>query len=258
MATRRHAMRYRPHHQGERGPAVRRVRDVLRSAIMTGGLRHDAALPSEQSLTEIYGVSRGVIREVLSLLRDEGLIHRLQGAGTFVDCPPLSGRNIDMLDLRLEPSDHARVYRSTVTAERVAAPPLVAERLGLQPHEPVVYHERINHLDGQPVTLRTGWMPVQVGSRLVDERVDLQRPVLDVIEGVLGFTVDRAELMVEACCADEATAPTLDVEVGAPLVLIERLFRDETGRGLELSFSRIRGDRLFLRTVLRREPPCGG
>ncbi len=220
---------------------------------MSGGIRHEAPLPSEQTLTEIYGVSRGVIRDVLSLLRGEGLIHRLQGSGTFVDCVPLTGRNIDMLDMRLEPSDDARIYRSAVMTELVPAPAIVARRLGLATSDPVVYHERINHLDGQPVTLRSGWMPMSVGSRLVDERVDLQRPVLDVIEGVLGFTVDSAELMVEACCADEATAPILDIEIGAPLVLIERLFRDVGGRPIELSFSRIRADRLFLRTVLRRD-----
>lgn len=249
-----HAMRPRAHPFGQRSPAVRRVRDVLRSAIMTGELGHDTPLPSEQALIDLYGTSRGVIRDALGLLRDEGLIQRLQGAGTFVVSPPLTGRNIDMLNMHLEPNDRARVYRATVTSEQVSAPPLVADRLGLEPGEPVVYHERLNYLDGLPFNLRTGWMPMRVGSRLLDEQADPMSLVVDVIEGVLGFTVDRAELMVGACCADGATAPVLDVPVGAPLVLIERLLVDAEGRGLEMSFSRIRGDRLFLRTIQRREP----
>jgi GntR family transcriptional regulator len=237
----------------QRVPAVRRVRDILRSAILAGEYA-DGLLPGEQPLTMQFGVSRGVIRDVLALLRDEGLIQRLQGAGTFVVTPALSCRNIDTLDSRLDANtDHTRMYRDIMSVEQVPAPAYVAMRLGIAEGDPVVYHERVNMLDGRPATLRSGWMPEDVGLRLIAHHDQLQAPVLYVIEKVLGCSVATGELKVKAAAADTATAGALDVAPGAPLVLIERLFRDDDGRAVELSFSRMRGDRLYLSAVLRRE-----
>jgi len=241
----------------QRVPAVRRVRELLRAAILSGEHR-GGPFPAEQELMAQFGVSRGVIRDVLALLRAEGLIERLQGAGTFVVTPGLSARDIDALDTRLEAADHARVVREVITVEALPAPGYVAGRLDLAVGDPVVYHERVNLLDGQPVTLRSGWMPADVGAALLDHHDELGVPVLYLIETLLGRRVACGELMVEACLADAATAGALGVAEGAPLVLVERLVRDDQGRALELSFSRIRGDRLYLRTVLRRDPGRDG
>ena len=237
----------------QRVPAVRRVREVLRAAILAG--HHvDGRLPGESALTAQFGVSRGVVRDALALLRSEGLIERLQGAGTFVVTRLRSARAIDALNTRLEASDDARMYRDRMSAEEVPAPPYVADRLGIAVGDTVVHHERLNLIDGIPVTLRSGWMRAATGKRLADHPDELQRQVIDAIETVLGFPIESAELKVEAVVADAATAGPLQVELGAPLLLIERLFRDADGEAVELSFSHIRADRLFLSTVLRRVP----
>ena len=73
---------------GSRADAARWVRDVLRSQIMEGAFGGLAAaspaLPPESTLAAELAVSRNAIREALDLLRAEGLVTRVQGAGTFV------------------------------------------------------------------------------------------------------------------------------------------------------------------------------
>jgi len=68
-----------------RAMAVLHLRDLLRAAILSGSLV-DArgALPSEAALILQFETSRNIVRDALGLLRDEGLVERLQGAGTFV------------------------------------------------------------------------------------------------------------------------------------------------------------------------------
>ncbi|OLT15467.1 hypothetical protein BJF78_01960 [Pseudonocardia sp. CNS-139] len=83
-------------------PAVRRVRDVLRAEILAGRYA-GGALPREDVLIRMFGVSRGVVRDVLALLREEGLVQRLQGAGTFAVTPARSAREIDALNARSPP-----------------------------------------------------------------------------------------------------------------------------------------------------------
>src|SRR5258708_5499305 len=62
--------------------AARRVRDLLRAAIV-----HEefpvGALPGEAELMLSFSASRQVIRDALALLREEGLVKRVQGTGTF-------------------------------------------------------------------------------------------------------------------------------------------------------------------------------
>ncbi len=64
------------------------VADALAEQIRQGTLAPSARLPTEKQLTEIYAVSRAVVREALARLKSEGLITSQQGSGVFVDPNP--------------------------------------------------------------------------------------------------------------------------------------------------------------------------
>jgi GntR family transcriptional repressor for pyruvate dehydrogenase complex len=52
--------------------------------IVGGQLKEGERLPSETELSDMFGVSRPVVREALLRLRADGLVQARQGAGTFV------------------------------------------------------------------------------------------------------------------------------------------------------------------------------
>lgn len=55
--------------------------------ILSGTLDAGAKLPSEDSLSRQFGVSRPVVREALAQLRERGLLETVSGSGTFVKRP---------------------------------------------------------------------------------------------------------------------------------------------------------------------------
>lgn len=57
----------------------------IRRDIAQGQYGMTGRLPSEAELCQRFGVSRPIVREALKELRDEGLIHSRQGAGSFVN-----------------------------------------------------------------------------------------------------------------------------------------------------------------------------
>lgn len=67
-----------------RGNLVRDVETALRRAILSGEVPVGSKLPSENEMTQRYGVSRTVVREAVSSLRLRGLVEARQGAGVFV------------------------------------------------------------------------------------------------------------------------------------------------------------------------------
>lgn len=236
-----------------RTPAVRRVRELLRVLIVQRLLRGDV-LSSEWELVSSYHTSRGVIREALDLLRAEGLIDRLQGAGTFVVSPErqiIPIEEVGGMVRNLDDGD-ARVRWDLLEYEVVEAPPLIAERLRIPEGSQVVYAERRQMLDGEPVLLRSSWMPVEIGDILTVDPAATRRSIYDLVEKALGHPIERAELRIEATLADASTTDVLGVPEGAPLVLLERLVFDIHDRPVEYGHSRIRADRAALTTVMRR------
>ena len=58
--------------------------NTLRDWILAGKYAAGAKLPSEQELQQEFGISRTTVMHALSDLREDGLIWRKQGAGSFV------------------------------------------------------------------------------------------------------------------------------------------------------------------------------
>lgn len=68
-------------------PVYRQLARILRGQIQAGELRPGAALPSEASLSQSFGVGRDAVRDALAALRSEGLVVTTRGIGTFVREP---------------------------------------------------------------------------------------------------------------------------------------------------------------------------
>ncbi|MFN3169542.1 MAG: FadR/GntR family transcriptional regulator [Hyphomicrobiales bacterium] len=73
------------------GPALSdHVYEAIFSDIVTGKLPERTRLPSEVELSKTFEVSRPVVREALSRLRDDGLVASRRGSGTYVQQRPSS------------------------------------------------------------------------------------------------------------------------------------------------------------------------
>ncbi|WP_017611213.1 winged helix-turn-helix domain-containing protein [Nocardiopsis xinjiangensis] len=64
-------------------PVYRQIARVIRERIADGTYKLDRTIPSEAGACEEFGVSRRTARSAYSLLKDEGLILRVPGRGTF-------------------------------------------------------------------------------------------------------------------------------------------------------------------------------
>ncbi len=65
------------------------IADRLRQDIRQGIYAVGEKLPTEQNLSEQFGVNRHTLRQAIALLKSEGLIRVEQGRGTFVADAPI-------------------------------------------------------------------------------------------------------------------------------------------------------------------------
>src|SRR5882757_349093 len=230
-----------------RSRAARRVRDLLRAAIL---LEEFSAgpLPGEAELMLSFSASRQVVRDALTLLRDEGLVKRIPGTGTLSVASKVR-HSFSYIHGPEPVRDTEIVSHRILSTTREIAAPRVAERLRLPKGSACGVIEYLTFVGEEPYNACTAYVPpalLDVVAR--GQQVEEWYSVYELAGFQLGVT-DQA---VEAILADDLVAELLNVAAGAPLLLFERLVRDNTGAPLEYAFARVRGDRMTLTVQLPR------
>lgn len=191
-----------PDRSSRRADPARRLRDVLRPALLTGAYG-STPLPDEGALAVAHGVSRNTVREALDLLRQEGLVERRRGSGTFSVSQTATNRLSGLLGLSEYTPTETGVDNDVVLAEIGAAQPLVAARLEIAPGADVVALERVRRVGDEVVSLDTSYLPAHLAGDLLRQDLD-HGDLFAVLEQRLGLDLGTAEVVVEAFSADRA------------------------------------------------------
>lgn len=212
----------------------------LREAILEDRFGEDEPLPTEHALAGAYNLSRQTVRRAFLELVNEGLVYRVPGRGTFVTPEDTRYRRqfssvTDLMNLTLDTQlellepltgmfDEAIAQRLQVTGRAMYS--LLFRRL---------------HRDEVFCTTRV-YLPMKVGAQL-EEMPSLVEPghrsdatVIGLIES-LGVRIAGAEQVTTAVAATAEQAELLGCPAGAPLLHIERIYVDDSGRPVELAVS---------------------
>lgn len=206
----------------------REIADELRVAVAGGEYGAGRLLPSEAELSARFDASRVTVRRALELLRDEGLLDARQGFGWFVASAPVRQTLGHLATIE------AQMARSGRTPERrvldfafVAAEGRVRDVLGV---DQVLRVRRLNLADGEPFARVTVWCPADLGQHL--SRADVERaPFYELLPNRIAGAVQT----IGAAAASAEDARLLQVPVGSPVLVCERVTSDATGRAVLLS-----------------------
>jgi DNA-binding GntR family transcriptional regulator len=217
-------------------PLYVRLKMALRDLIGKG-LRPGDRLPSESELCQEYGLSRITVRQALDALAKEGAIERKQGRGTFVAAPKRDEPVVYFGSFTEEvAADGHRGSTRLVSAEIVEADARVAGRLAIPLHRPAWKIRRVRMRDGEPVCYQVSYVPQALLPEV--SRAELRRGSLyDRLERTLGEPLSEAEETIEAMLADPYRAALLEVDLGAPLLVLERVVFARSGRTVEYNRS---------------------
>ncbi|MBE3571774.1 MAG: GntR family transcriptional regulator [Moorella humiferrea] len=242
-------------------PLHYQITSDLRRAIKEGEYRVGDLFPTDKQLMEKYGVSSITVRRAVAALVDEGLLERSPGKGTFVKretveetLGKLTGFFEEMKARGYEPSSRI-IFIGPVTdiaKERQRVP--AVEVFG---DAPLYLIEKVQQMNGQPITYLRSYWPHEYGSRLAEEDLE-HRGLYELAEEKLGLVLERAEQTISAGRAGKREAAYLQVKAGTPLLIMERVAYDDKGRPVELSINAYRPDRYKYRVELDRKRPHPG
>jgi len=199
-------------------------------------------MPSEAEIAIAHGVSRNTVREALALLRDEGLITRVQGVGTFAVVSKKAQIFNHLGGLR----GRGGIHHETLAMELVPASGVVAESLAVAEHEEVLLLERRTLFEGVPLFLWTTYLPRDVGSLLMEHRDEIGGDYVELLDSVLDVPLAGSSTSIEVTVCDSDLGSLLALPPGHPVFLFQRAYVDVAGRTVDFGFGRCRGDRVAL------------
>ena len=224
------------------GPRYLQVADELRAAIASGQFGEGDQLPTESVLCERHGVSRFTVREALRRLQAEGLIRRRRGSGTVVD----TGGQV----LRQPLSDVADLLQYAAGSEfafEAHGMVTLSEAQGIEIGVPVcsrwVHLSGIRRLPaGTPVALTDVFIAPELAPHVAGLKAGRQT-LFEQLGAAAGFRIARVEQDIRAIAAGGREAAALGIARRSPVLRIVRIYRDDSGRIVEISVSAHPGER---------------
>lgn len=219
--------------RGDGIAAWRRIADVLRAEIRTGGLAVHEQLPTEARLALRFGVNRHTVRRALAALAGEGVVRAVQGRGTFVEPLPLPyriGARTRFTENVLRSGHQAGGEFLSAAVE--PALPDIAGRLRLPGGADVLRLRTRRFVDGVPVTLGTGYFPLPRFAGLAEARKATDG--ITAALKLLGITdYRRAHTTIGARPASAEEAELLELMPGRILLVVESVDVDLDGMPIE-------------------------
>jgi GntR family transcriptional regulator len=231
----------------------------LRDAIRAGQFPPNHQLPTEAELVASRGLSRQTVRQAFRELVSESLVYRVRGRGTFA-APVGDGSYVrsfgsidDLLSLSID-TEFEVVQPLTLRTDAG-----VAGRLQLRSDQIMAGTFRRFH-KGLVFSSSRIYLPVEVGQVLSSSQ-ELARPgrrssvtVIGMIERLAGVPIAGAHQSIVAVPASSDVASLLECDPGQPVLQIDRLYVDRSGKFVELAVTHFHPDRYSYRLEIRRAP----
>jgi GntR family transcriptional regulator len=195
-------------------------------------------LPSEPDLAKQLGVSRATLREAMRTFETQGLIHRRQGAGTFVvGKVPIMEAGLEVLESIDTMADRLglEVSVSDLHVDSIPADKEYIAALNVSPSAKLTRVRRVMRADGRPVAYLVDCLPEEV--------LKPSQLPLSFKGSVLDFLIDRGEHLsasraaISAIDATAELAKPLEIQRGDVLLQFVSQLYAATGKVIDYSSS---------------------
>ncbi|HKG98950.1 MAG TPA: histidine utilization repressor [Pyrinomonadaceae bacterium] len=199
-------------------PSYDHVKSYVLQKIQSGAWADGERIPSENQLVKRFGLSRMTINRALRELTDEEVLHRIQGAGTFVSLKKYQSTVVKIRSLGVEIAERGHVHRANVLVhERIFDKEMRArfKRTGGE-----LFHSIIIHYENDDaIQLEDRYVNPDIFPEYIEQDFTRQTPN-EYLTTVA--PIERVEFRIEAIMPDAATAERLTMQRNEPCLVLNR------------------------------------
>lgn len=223
-------------------PLYFQLKTLLLEKIQQGDWKPGEKLPTEEEIQKKFDLSRATIRQALRELEIDGTIIRQAGRGTFVTTPKYVE---SPTSFELEISEYnekgLQVSWKVVRAGEVPAPDKIAAWMEIPPGTTIFCLERLRSANNLPVGHTTSYVTGEYRDK-IDLSLAEKAGTMFYLSRI-DLSSCTAEHFLEAQPTDREDARILEIESGAPVLVVSRVLRDGESRPFEFFRGVYRWDR---------------
>jgi GntR family histidine utilization transcriptional repressor len=201
-------------------PLYLQVKRHILDNIGSGKWEISARVPSENEIVKSFGVSRMTANRALRELRDEGVLVRIAGVGSFVADRHAHAHPLEIRSIAEEIRDRGHLHRAEIVSlERIRAVGTLAEDFGIAPRSDLFRSEIVHFENDHPLQLEERCvLPALAPDYLT---VDFSRTTpYDYLVKVA--PLQEAEHLLRAVMPDQRTRKLLAMKRDEPCLLMIR------------------------------------
>jgi GntR family histidine utilization transcriptional repressor len=201
-------------------PLYLKVKRHILDNIGSGKWATSTRVPSENDIVKSFGVSRMTANRALRELRDEGILVRIAGVGSFVAERHAHAHPLEIRSIADEIRERGHVHRAEIISlERVRATAELAEDFGVAPRGEL-YRSVIVHFENdRPVQLEDRHVLPKLAPDYLKTDFNRTTPY-DYLTKVA--PLQQAEHLLRAVMPDERTRKLLAMKRDEPCLLMIR------------------------------------
>ncbi len=228
-------------------PLSTQLKDIIRGKITSGEWAPNTMIPSENRLSEIYGLSRMTVRSVITQFVTQGYLYRIQGKGTFVSGTKFEFDSLGYSGLRkqLEEQGHD-VQTILLSCNCAPAGEFVGRKLNLHPNEAVYCIRRVRSVNGTRISYHKSYVPAALCPALEEKELQ-NEPLCRIMNESYCLRRGRVIETLESYSADRSKAGYLNIHTGFPLLLLQDQLFTMDNTVYEYSCVYFRGDIIKIR-----------
>jgi GntR family transcriptional regulator len=223
---------------------------IIRSKIQSEEWRAGQQIPSEREMMKIFNISRSTVRQGIENLVKEGILHRIQGIGTFISPPKVEGGVLRLMEFSdLIRQNGLKPGVRLIGKNNIAPPANIKKNLAMGEGETVTWLQRLLLVNQTPILIETSYFATARFPDLLQNYDGTEDPRL-YIHLKNGVKVTRAREIFEPVILEDPEADLLGTRGGFPALWVEHLAFDSLEEPVFYLTSLLRGDRCRFYTDL--------
>jgi GntR family transcriptional regulator, histidine utilization repressor len=201
-------------------PLYLQVKQHILDNIGSGKWETSARVPSENDIVKSFGVSRMTANRALRELRDEGVLVRVAGVGSFVADQHAHAHPLEIRSIAEEIRRRGHAHRAEVVSlERIRAAADLAEDFGVAARSELYCSVIVHFENDRPIQLEDRYVLPKLAPDYL--KVDFNRTTpYDYL--IKAAPLQEAEHLLRAVMPDERTRKLLTMKRDEPCLLMIR------------------------------------
>ncbi len=188
-------------------------------------------LPSEPNLVKKFGVSRITVREALAEFKQEGIIYKVQGKGTYLKRSPIHMENgLEILKSPTEIMEAAgyNIKTNYLPTEPSFPSPDIKDILKLKDNEKIITYKRKRYANQKLVVYGEDTLSINNFPDEVPKKIPVES-MLHFLEDELNIKIERAFTEVIPTTLGKNMTELLEVNEDKIFLLLKQIHYDQKG-----------------------------